>query len=42
MYVAYAALPVSTALAVVQLALMYGLKAVRGDEKPHDLKIIDI
>ncbi len=42
MYVAYAALPVSSALAVVQLVLMYGLKVVRGDEKPHDLKIIDI
>ena len=42
MYVAYAAVPVSSALAAVQLALMYGLKAVRGDQQHRDLKILDI
>ncbi len=42
MYVAYAALPVSSALAAVQLALMFGLKATRGDQQHRDLKIIDI
>lgn len=42
MYVAYAAIPVSSVLAALQLVLMYCLKAVRGDQQHRDLKIIDI
>ncbi len=42
MTLAFAALPVSMALAAVQLVLMYILKLTRGDEKPRELTVIDI
>jgi len=42
MQAAFAALPVASALAVVQLALMYVIRLFRVDEKPRDMTIIDI
>jgi TRAP-type C4-dicarboxylate transport system permease small subunit len=42
MVLAFAAVPVAMALAIIQLGLSYALKFARGDDKPHEMTIIDI
>jgi len=42
MYIPYAAVPVAMLLSIIQLTIMYILKFFRGEEKPSEMKIIDI
>ncbi len=42
MFIPYAAVPVAMLLSIIQLTIMYILKFFRGEEKPAEMKIIDI
>jgi len=42
MFIPYAAVPVAMLLSIIQLTIMYILKFFRGEDKPSEMKIIDI